>query len=150
MNWLNPGWLWLYAGAVLMLMEIIVPGFVMFFFGLAAATVGFTRFALGEALSPAWQLAAFSALSVIYITMLRRIVKSVFAGGRSDSPEGLGDEYVGRAGKVTGAINPPLAGRVELGDAQWAAVADEPIAAGVDVLVVSRSNLTMKVKEIKS
>ena len=140
MNWLNPGWLWLYAGAVLMLMEIIVPGFVMFFFGLAAATVGFTRFALGEALSPTWQLAAFSALSVIYITMLRR----------SDSPEGFGAEYVGRAGKVTGAINPPLAGRVELGDAQWAAVADEPIAAGVDVLVVSRSNLTMKVKEIKS
>ena len=40
MSMFSCGWLWLYAGAILMLMEILAPGFVIFFFGLAAATAG--------------------------------------------------------------------------------------------------------------
>ena len=41
-------WLWLYFGAFLMLMELLAPGFVVFFFGLSASTVGLCRFAMGE------------------------------------------------------------------------------------------------------
>ena len=33
------GWLWLYAGVGLMLAELLAPGFVVFFFGLSAASV---------------------------------------------------------------------------------------------------------------
>ena len=42
------GWLWIYAGSALMLLELVVPGFVLCFFGLAAATVGALRLMLGE------------------------------------------------------------------------------------------------------
>ncbi len=39
MYFLIPVWLWMYAGAFLMFAELASPGFVVFFFGLAAATV---------------------------------------------------------------------------------------------------------------
>ena len=55
----------MYIGAFLMLGELLAPGFVIFFFGLSAATVGACRFAFGEAFTATWQLAAFSAFSIL-------------------------------------------------------------------------------------
>lgn len=142
------GWLWLYAGAILMFLELLAPGFVIFFFGLAAATVGVMRFVFGEGFTLAWQLASFSALAIVYILLLRRWVKGIFAGRTEASAEDFDNGYVGRTGKVTAAIVPPNAGRVELGDAEWTAVADAPVAAGANVKVISQNNLTMKVEVI--
>ena len=142
-------WLWLYFGAFLMLMELLAPGFVVFFFGLSAATVGLCRFAMGESFTLTWQLAAFSAFSILYLVVLRRWLKRLFTGGRVETKTDFDNEYVGRAGKVTEAINPPLTGRVEIGDAEWTASAESPIPVGVTVAVVSQDNLTMKVKEVK-
>ena len=142
------GWLWLYAGAILMFLELIAPGFVIFFFGLAAATVGLVRFALGDTFTLAGQLAAFSALSIVYIVLLRRWMKSIFSGRAVASAEDFDNGSVGRTGRVTVPIAPPDAGRVEIGDAEWTARADVPIAAGTLVKVISQNNLTMKVEVI--
>ncbi len=142
-------WLWLYFGAFLMLMELLVPGFVVFFFGLSASTVGLCKFAFGDAFTLTWQLAAFSAFSILYLVVLRRWLKKLFMGGRVETKTDFDNEYVGRVGRVVEAINPPLAGRVIIGDAEWTATSDEPMAAGATAEVVSQSNLTMKVKEVK-
>ena len=141
-------WLWIYAGAALMLLELVVPGFIMCFFGLSAASVGVLRFVFGEAFTPTWQLAAFSALSVLYIAALRHCLQRVFVGGKVETKTDFDNESVGRAGTVTSAIRPPLAGRVLLGDAEWTAEADSPIAVGANVRVVAQQNLTMKVEEV--
>ena len=140
------GWLWLYLGALLMLAELMAPGFVIFFFGLSAATVGLCRFAFGEAFTLTWQLASFSAFAILYLAVLRRACKKVFAGGKEVSHVDFDNEAVGRAGRVTEAIEPPRTGRVLIGDAEWTAAADAPIAAGTDVKVISQNNLTMKVE----
>lgn len=139
-------WLWVYAGLALLLLELVVPGFVLCFFGLAAASVGALRALFGEAFDLTWQTAAFSVLSVLYIVLLRRCLKRVFAGGKSGAAQGLSDEYAGRAGTVTEAIEPPRTGRVLIGDAEWTATADAPVAAGTAVTVVARRNLTMTVR----
>ncbi len=139
-------WLWLYAGLFLMLAEVLAPGFVIFFFGLSAMTVGALRFALGGAFTPSWQLAAFSAFSILYLVFLRRLLKSVFRGTKEVAKTDFDNAFVGRAGQVTAAIEPPLAGRVMIGDAEWTATADARIAAGASVKVVSQTNLTMKVE----
>ena len=138
-------WLWIYAGLALALLELVTPGFVLCFFGFAAATVGAMRLAMGDAFDATWQLAAFSVLSILYIVVLRRALKKVFVGDRGEGPAGLPDEFVGRVGRVTEAIEPPKAGRVLLGDAEWSAESDAAVPAGADVRVVSRSNLTVKV-----
>ena len=144
-------WLWLYVGAFLMLAELLLPGFVIFFFGLSAATVGLLRFALGDAFTLTWQLAAFSAFTILYLAVLRRVLKKIFSGSveRSErSSIDLDKSAVGRTGQVTAEIAPPKTGRVMIGDAEWTAIASAPIAAGVDVKVVGQDNLTMTVEPL--
>ena len=70
----STGWIWLYIGSFLMLAEIVSPGFVIFFFGLGAATVAVCKWAF-PSLSLAWQLALFSISSIFYLLVLRRYMK---------------------------------------------------------------------------
>lgn len=142
------GWLWIYAGLALTLLELVAPGFVLCFFGLAALTVGALRFAFGEAFGATAQTASFSVLAVLYILLLRRLMKRVFVGEKDGAAHGLANDYVGRVGKVTEAIEPPKTGRVLLGDAEWTATADAPVPAGADVTVVAQRNLTMTVSAL--
>ena len=140
-------WIWLYVGAFLMLMELMAPGFIIVFFGMSACTVGLCRFAFGEAFSLTWQISAFSVFSVLYIVLLRRLLKGVFVGEKSVGDEQLSDGgLAGRRGRVTEPIRDGLPGRVMVGDAEWNAVADAPIPAGTDVKVISQKNLTIKVE----
>ena len=132
-----------------MLLELVAPGFVLCFFGLSAATVGVLKFAFGDAFTPAWQLAAFSALSILYIVLLRRYLTKVFVGGKVETKTDFDNESVGRVGRLTAAIRPPLTGRVMLGDSEWTAEAERPIEAGANVRVVAQSNLTMKVEKVE-
>ena len=143
------GWLWLYAGAILMLMETLTPGFVIFFFGLSASTTGLLWFALGERFGLPWQLLAFSVLTIVYLVFLRRWAKNIFSGRTVRAGTDFENEHVGRVGKVTAAIEPPLSGRIELGDAEWTAVSDAAIPPGATVKVVSQDNLTMKVEVVR-
>ena len=145
---LTCGWYWIYAGCVLMFLELVVPGFVLFFFGMAAATVGAMRLGLGEVFSPTWQLAVFSACSVLYIVLLRRWLKSVFVGDKVDGDSPTVGACVGRFGKVTAAVSPGAPGRVMIGDAEWDAMADATIAVGAPVRVVAQSNLTLTVSAV--
>ena len=147
MNFTSCAWLWAYAGTLLILFELVTPGFVLCFFGAGAITVGLLRALVGEAFDPTWQAAAFSVLSIFYIVVLRRWFKRALMGDKVDDG-GLKSEFLGRVGKVTRAIAPPMTGRVMLGDAEWNAVADAPIEAGADVKVISQNNLTMKVEVV--
>lgn len=148
MSFVTCGWLWIYSGALLMLLELVVPGFVLCFFGLSAISVGALRFVFGEGFSTAWQFAAFSVLSVVYIVVLRRYFKQALMGDKSGESTDLSGEYVGRSGRITEAVKPPMTGRVMIGDAEWTASADSEIAVGTDVRVVSQTNLTMKVEVV--
>ena len=89
------GWMWLYIGAGLMMLEVVSSGFVVFFFGLAAATVGLMRFCIGEEFTLTWQLVSFSALCVAYIALFRpKIHRSapscrLSSAGRRQRPENV-------------------------------------------------------------
>lgn len=141
-------WIWLYVGSALMILELISPGFVIFFFGLAAATTGVLTMFAGGAFTMMWQLLAFAGFSIVYLVFLRRAVKKVFSGSVEKSASNFEDDFPGKIAVVTEAINPPLSGRVMLGDAEWTAVADSPIEKNVNVRVIVRDNLTLKVGRV--
>lgn len=149
MNFLSAGWLWMYIGGGLMLAEILMPGFVVFFFGLSAVTLGGLILLLPDAfqLSLTWQLALFSLFSIVYLVTLRKYMKSIFLGDSEDTISAM-DEYAGRLGEVTAEIAPGLPGRVIVGDAEWNAVAVSRIAAGTKVKILSRKNLTLTVEAV--
>ena len=85
---------------------------------------------------------------MLYLLFLRRWLKRVFMGTVTTSATDFEDDMVGRFAKVTAAIAPPKTGRVMVGDAEWTASAAAPIAAGADVKVVARENLTLRVEPV--
>lgn len=146
MDFLSPIWLWMYAGAFLMLAELASPGFVVFFFGLAAATVSLLKWMFPSL--PLWgQLAAFSVLSILYLLVLRKYLKKVFTGDKQESPS-IDNEYIGRVGRVVEVIRPDVPGRILLGDAEWTAKAATRLEPGTEVRVVAQENLTLCVEPI--
>ena len=146
MDFMAAAWIWLYIGSFLMLAEIVSPGFVVFFFGLGAATVAVCKWAI-PSLGLAAQLAIFSVASVFYLVVLRRYMKKLFMGYAENS-SGLASEFVGRVGKVIETIRPEVPGRIELGEVEWKASADERLDPGTEVKVVAQDNLTMRVERV--
>ena len=146
MDFLSPVWLWMYVGAFLMLAELASPGFVVFFFGLAAATVSLLKWMFPSL--PLWgQLAAFSVLSILYLLVLRKYLKKVFTGDKQESPS-IDNEYIGRVGRVVEVVRPDVPGRILLGDAEWTAKAATRLEPGTEVRVVAQENLTLAVEPI--
>ena len=146
MDFLSPIWLWMYVGAFLMLAELASPGFVVFFFGLAAATVSLSKWAFPSL--PLWgQLAAFSVYSIIYLLVLRKYLKKVFTGDKQESLS-INNEYIGRVGRVVEVVRPDVPGRILLGDAEWTAKAATRLEPGTEVRVVAQENLTLAVEPI--
>mgnify|MGYP001422082559 CR=1 FL=1 len=135
---------WLFLGVALIIIEVMTPGLVSIFFGLAALTV-----ALGAWLMPAlgqgWQWIAFSVFSVLYIFLLRKSLKKVFSGERevSDSPS---DEFSGKLAVVVEAITPTKPGRVEFCGTNWTAEAGAELQPGASVRILNRKNLTLRVE----
>ncbi|HOM59386.1 MAG TPA: NfeD family protein [Kiritimatiellia bacterium] len=137
---------WVYLGVALILFEMMTPGLVSLFFGLAALTLAFIVW-LMPTLAQGWQWILFSVLSVLYIVLLRKSLKSVFSGTRkiSDDPD---DGFTGKLAVVTQPIAPNRPGRVELGGTTWDAEAECDVAAGVSVRIVGKKNLTFKVEPV--
>ncbi len=150
---MDPFWTWLCLGALLVLLELVTPGFVIMFFGLSAATVAIICAAAGDAFGLQLQLGAFAVLSVAYVLALRRFVKNIFTGDVA-APERSAAapqaDCAGRAVTVLERVRPGVPGRVQLGDAAWEAVSDDgsELLPGDDAIVTSRENLTLKVRRL--
>lgn len=146
MDLTTAAWIWLYVGAFLMFAEILSPGFVIFFFGLGAATVAGCKWLI-PSLSLSAQVALFTVFSVVYLVVLRRFMKKLFMGDTAET-QAIESEYVGRLGKVVQPIRPGVPGRILLGDAEWSAEAAVELAIGTEVKIVAQKNLTFTVAQI--
>ena len=121
MNWLGdlePGWLWMIGGVLLLAAEIIAPGFFLVWIGGAAIVTGI--FALLFGIGIPGQLALFALYSAIAVYAARRW----FEGRPVVSEDPLLNERVGRLiGKTVMVVETVDAhsGRVRVGDSEWSA-----------------------------
>ena len=147
---MNSAYFWMAVGLVLMIAEVVTPGFILFFFGLAAVIVGVLAFIPAIGASGTWQLILFATLSVVTLLLLRRQMKALFTGrSRNGQPE-IDDALVGRHAVVTERIAAPRDGKVEVNGVSWSATAGEVIEAGAPVQVVGREGLTLRVRSRES
>ena len=128
---IDPGWLWLIGGVVLLIAEVIAPGFFLVFVGAAAMATGLFTVLFG--LGPAAQLALFAIYAVIAVMIGRRF----YANRTADSTDPLLNDraarLVGRSVTVVEAVD-DQSGRVRVGDSEWSARGG-PAAAGTRVRI---------------
>lgn len=130
---LDPGWLWAIGGVLLLIAEVIAPGFFLVFIGAAAIATGL--FTLLFDLGPAAELGLFAIYTAVAVLAGRRWY------GQPDGPSAdplLNDRaarLVGRSVEVVAAVD-DHGGRVRLGDSEWSARGG-PAAPGDRVRITS-------------
>ncbi len=142
----NAQYFWLLLGIVLMTAEVVTPGFILFFFGLAGILVGIVCF-IFPSLSGSLQLLLFAIFAVVSLLLLRKHVKSLFTGrSRDGASSSLDDACIGRQALVLERIAAPHTGKVELDGVSWNATADEVLEPDTPVEIVAREGLTLTVR----
>ena len=137
--------IWLITGILLIFSELIIPGFVVIFFGFGALLAAALAFLTDTGAVTQGYVFVISSLLALFIG--RRFFSKTLHG-KSEIAQGDADDdgIIGAVGTVTHAILPPQCGRIEVRGSDWKAIADRPIDVGATVTVVAQDNITLKVQ----
>lgn len=125
-------WHWWIFGALLLLLELALPGVVFVWLALAAFATGLIVFVLP--LPAGIQLLLFAALSVVSVVAGRRSVARLPSGAGAEGLNERGERLAGRTVQVS---EPIVGGRgkVRVGDSVWLAHGpDAPRGSSVRVV----------------
>ena len=140
---ISPVLVWFLVGIACYVVELALPGFIIFFFGIGAWCVALVLAMTNVSLTV--QLIIFLVCSLATLALLRSWVRSVFLGGALEEDDSVNVDSAPATGIVTEVIVPPAAGRVKYGGSSWKAVADEAISVDTVVVIVEKKDLTVKV-----
>jgi len=135
--------LWIIAGLVLTVLEMIVPGLVIIWFGIAGVVTGILAFFIPNQFV---QFSVFVILSGLMVVFSQRIARRITHA----EPELVGaNRWVGTTGRVIADIRPPEFGRVKVHGEEWRATATREIPAGGMVRVVAVAGTHLEVESAK-
>lgn len=149
MGSIHPALYWLIIGVILFVLEMVLPGFILFFFAVGALATALIAYLFP--IGAAWQLALFMAASLLSLFLLRDLIQKRFF---STAPEQQGDDTDqvlipgGERGVVSVTIAPPAEGRIKCAGSSWRATADERIEEGEIVAVVRQKGLVIHVEKV--
>jgi len=134
--------IWFLAGAVFLLAEMGLPGFVLLFFAFGAFVASLAAYVFG--LGVGGQFAVFIAASLAGLALLRRMFLRVFRGrthseAGGDAEPDFGDIGAGKAAVATRAIGPGKSGEIKFRGSFWRAESAESIGEGEDVVIVGQA-----------
>ncbi len=145
-------WYWVAFGMVLMLAEIFIPSFTIFWFGLAGIVVGALLWLLPE-LALSWQVTVWGVASIAFTVLWFRYFKPTMT---DRTKAGISREaVVGETGQVIRGAQAGRRGLVRftlplLGDDEWEFIAQSEVAVGDRIIVVDVSGNTLVVAKKES
>ena len=114
---IDPGWLWAIGGVLLLIAEVIAPGFFLVFIGAAAVATGL--FTVLFDLGLAAQLGLFAVYSAVFVMLFKRWYAQP-AGPEAGGINEPAARLIGRSVTVVEAVD-DHGGRVRVGDGEWSA-----------------------------
>ncbi len=138
----NPAVLWFIAGFVLFLLELAIPGLILFFFAIGAWITAIFLFAYDFSLNS--QLLLFLASSVLALVFFRKSLKRMLESKKQNSE--IEDEFIGKTGIAETAISPGHDGKVDFKGTSWDARSEDHIQKGERVLIVGNDSILLIVK----
>ena len=140
---------WIALGLVLMGVEIIIPGFVIFWFGVGGLITGLLCWA-GIIKTPFWQWIVFFGSSLAFLAAWFLFFKRFFQ--KIDPSDVRDPTLLDLRGKVTSKIEPGKPGKVKLYDAyhglkEWKAESNETILEDEEISVLESSGINLVVRK---
>ena len=146
-NLLNPPVIWFIAGFILLILELIIPGFVIIFFGVGAWITALVCILFGINIHV--QVIIFTISSVILLIVFRKYFKSRFFKENKSISDALEDEFIGKTAVVESEIKKGIPGKISFKGTNWTAISDTTILKGEIVEITGKESINMIVKPTK-
>ena len=145
---LSSALIWFLIGVLFVVVELFIPGFIFIFFTAGAWIAGIAVWITDISITT--QIIVFIISSLVLLFSLRKYSMKTFKGSkRADVDDAYSEAKIGKKAIVTKAIPSGQTGEVKLMGSFWMATADDEIAEGESVIIVSQESddgLTYKVK----
>ena len=140
-------WHWWILAVILVGLEIVAPGYVLLWIGIAAMLTGLLKFIIAGL---AWeiQFLVFSITSLVTVIYVRIYLRKNPLVSDQPNLSRRGEQYIGKTYTLETAIENGV-GRVKVGDTVWR-VEGSDIAAGSKVKVVDVNGASFVVEPIES
>ncbi len=140
---------WLTAGVALTLLELLMPGTYLIWFGFSALLMGIITYFSGS-FDLVYQLTLFGVMAVVFALIGWRIYgRLIFKANTPEAYRHLNNTMAQHLNKVvTVADVKDDKIQITIGDTVWPAVAEEPLKKGDKVLIVGmENNIVYKIKK---
>jgi membrane protein implicated in regulation of membrane protease activity len=138
-----PYYYWFLGGIILLILEMLIPGLVVIFFGFGAVLTGILT-AIFD-LPVAWEIVVFIVSSVLSLIAFRKYFLKKF---NKYIPEKEPNDMIGYEAVVIEDIKPNMTGKVLFREVPWKATAKRPIKKGEAVKIIESDNLTLFVQPL--
>jgi membrane protein implicated in regulation of membrane protease activity len=143
----RPEIFWFILGLGLFLLELVVPGFFIFFFGLGAWLTALVCL-IGHP-GTNLQIIIFAVTSVISLIALRRIIQKKFFYSKGTQSEDVEDEFTGKEALASVDFGGIKKGKVEFKGTTWTAESSSEITEGQRVIVIKKDSFKLIVEPKK-
>lgn len=140
----KPELFWFFLGLVLFLLELVLPGFFIFFFGLGAWVTALVCL-VGEPATNV-QIIIFAIISVLALVALRKSIQKKFFSNNDNQSEKIEDEFTGNEALALTDFGADKDGLVEFKGTRWKSESDSLIKEGQRVIILRKENFKLFVK----
>ena len=143
----NPTLTWFIIGLVFALLELVIPGLVIIFFGVGAWIVALCSLIFDLSLNA--QILIFIVASVFSLVVLRKYLKNKFFGENRAASDALEEEFIGKTGIAETDMDENTEGKISFKGTLWNAETKHTIKKGDKVEIINKDSITLIVKPKK-
>jgi len=143
----RPEMIWFIIGLVLFLLELVVPGFVIFFFGIGAWVTALICLIANPGVN--LQAIIFVVVSVLALVGLRKVIQKKFFYSKDNLDKEVEDEFTGKEAIATVDFGSDKKGKVEFKGTTWKSESQSEIKSGQTVIIIEKENFKLIVEPKK-
>lgn len=140
----RPELVWFFIGLLLFLAELVLPGFVIFFFGVGAWITALVCLFADPGVN--LQILIFAVTSVISLLALRKMIQDKFFYRDEGRSAVIEDEFTGKEAKALSDFGPETQGKVEFKGTTWKAESSVPVTRGQIVIIRQKHDFKLNVE----
>jgi inner membrane protein len=143
----KPELVWFIIGLVLFLLELVLPGFVIFFFGVGAWITALFCLIANPGIN--LQVIIFALTSVLSLMLLRKMIQNRFFYSKEELSKEVEDEFSGREAVAVNDFEPGKTGKVDFKGTSWKAESSSPIHKDDRVIIKEKKDFKLIVEPKK-
>jgi membrane protein implicated in regulation of membrane protease activity len=140
----RPEIFWFILGLGLFLLELVMPGFIIFFFGLGAWITALVCLVWSPGTN--LQIIIFALSSAVLLVALRRIIQKKFLNSSRIHSDDVEDEFTGKEALAIVGFGGIKKGKVEFKGTTWDAESSSEISEGQRVRIIEKDSFKLIVE----